>query len=386
MSFDDPDDFLADLEADQRQRDDRNSDDSDFASTLLTASGFAQSEPWPRQWVADQWLPSGLATGFFGDGGLGKSLITQQLATCVVTGQSFYGLDVQRGPVMMVTCEDEPNELHWRQKAINRQLGVDMDELGKLVIAPRLGLDSALVGFKADGGMVQTQLLRDIKQEARERRVKLLTLDNVMHLYPDNPNDNGRVTRFVAALNGLAQYVGCAVLLVGHIAKMAGSQYSGGAAWNNAVRSRWLLDRPKAADGSALNADWRTISKPKANYSSAGDVIKLAFDDGAFALGDFEEQTAAAKGPRLTDRQRIALEALGKLISDKGEQSSETLAAGCPAYDKAAHLDDWRDAYRSQCCDSDDTADKVRQGFLRDRNKLRIAGKVTFGGDYAWLS
>jgi RecA-family ATPase len=202
MAYQDPDDFMADLAADERQRDDQNGDGSDFASTLLPASQFAHSEPHPRQWVADQWLPCGLVTGFFGDGGLGKSLITQQLATCVVTGQPFYGLDVQRGPVMMVTCEDEPNELHWRQKAINRQLGVDMGDLGELVIAPRLGLDSSLVGFKADGGMVQTQLLRDIKQEARLRRVKLLTLDNVMHLYPDNPNDNGRVTRFVAALTG----------------------------------------------------------------------------------------------------------------------------------------------------------------------------------------
>ena len=361
-------------------------DASDFSETLLTASDFANSEPHPRQWVADQWLPDGLVTGFFGDGGLGKSLITQQLATCVATGQPFYGLGVTRGPAMMVTCEDERNELQWRQHAINRQLGIEMRKLDNLAIAPRLGLDNELVHFKLDGSMIKTSLFDAIREEARARRVKLLTLDNVMHLYPDDANNNGRVTRFVAALNGLAQDVGCAVLLVGHVAKQAGSQYSGGAAWNNACRSRWFLDRPKAADGSPLNMDWRTLAKSKANYASSGDAIKLSWDDGTFALADFEEPSKGTKGPRMTAQQQIALEELRKLVATKGEQSSDALAAGCPAYSKAARLDDWGEAFKGAIRDGDDDKpDTLKKSFQRSRERLLVLQKVGVGNGYAWI-
>jgi hypothetical protein len=39
-----------------------------------------------RQWIVPDWLPCGVVTGLYGDGGLGKSLLAQQLQTAMALG------------------------------------------------------------------------------------------------------------------------------------------------------------------------------------------------------------------------------------------------------------------------------------------------------------
>ena len=48
-----------------------------------------QNTPPDREWVIKDWLPKGYVTALYGDGGVGKSLLVQQLATCVATGKPF---------------------------------------------------------------------------------------------------------------------------------------------------------------------------------------------------------------------------------------------------------------------------------------------------------
>ena len=51
--------------------------------TTLTAEGIPD-----REWIVPDWIPRGALSMMSGDGGLGKTLLGQQLATAVATGNT----------------------------------------------------------------------------------------------------------------------------------------------------------------------------------------------------------------------------------------------------------------------------------------------------------
>jgi hypothetical protein len=82
-----------------------------------------------RQWVVQDWMPVGYTTALYGDGGTGKTLLAQQLMTSCATGRPWLGLAAKRCKVFALFCEDDENELHRRQDAINQQYGIDFSDL-----------------------------------------------------------------------------------------------------------------------------------------------------------------------------------------------------------------------------------------------------------------
>ena len=59
-----------------------------------------------RRWIMPDWLPVGHTTGLYGDGGTGKSLLSQQLMTHAAVGRPFLGIDVEHVRSFGVFCED----------------------------------------------------------------------------------------------------------------------------------------------------------------------------------------------------------------------------------------------------------------------------------------
>ena len=53
-----------------------------------------------------------------GDGGGGKSLLALQLAAAIATGTWWVGLDVQKGRVLVLSAEDDKDEMHFRLENI----------------------------------------------------------------------------------------------------------------------------------------------------------------------------------------------------------------------------------------------------------------------------
>jgi RecA-family ATPase len=244
-----------------------------------------------RQWVVGDWLAVGTVTSLYGGGGLGKSLIAQQLATSVATGRPFFGLETVQGKVMFLACEDPDDELQRRQQSINEAMGLgptDHAHLGLMHNFARAGEPNAMVVSNGRDGVLRfRRLFQEVRDKARDLKVKLLIIDNIAQVFGGNENSRPEVTQFCNALNGIAQELNCAVLLLGHPGKSSESEYSGSTAWDAAVRSRWYLGRPKVdgPDDEELavgQSDLRVLRKAKANYSSCGDEIKLVWDRGAF--------------------------------------------------------------------------------------------------------
>ncbi|XVO20522.1 MAG: AAA family ATPase [Sphingorhabdus sp.] len=242
-----------------------------------------EGKPAPnRVWLLDNWIPVMRATLLTGEGGSGKSLLAQQLATCVAMGIPFMGIPVRQQASLYITCEDDPSELHRRQEAINRALGISMADLrDRMHLVSRVGdLDNAMLDFDYGESVGPSAFYRQVESAAIRTGSFFLVLDNIAHLFSGNENIRLHVATFCNAMEKLARDIGGTVLFLGHPSK-AGAQFSGSTAWENQVRSRLYLGRPDDDDGQA-NTNLRTLSRSKSNYAAVGEKIEMQWHDWAF--------------------------------------------------------------------------------------------------------
>lgn len=273
----DPFDEVAQFESPETER---------ARSRPFPASKF-QGEPPERQWVVKDWIVEGAVNSLYGDGGLGKTLLAQQLACAVSLGQPWLGLETKKGVVLAALCEDEENELWRRHNDIKNVMGyVVGNPFDDVLLWPRVGEENVLVRWDKDATPILSDFYRDLVDEIRESKPSLVIIDTLADVYGGNEIDRVQVNYFVkTVLGGLIKERGLAgepltVLLLGHPSqsgKATGSGFSGSTAWNNSVRSRLYLTRPE--EGSS---DERVLTRGKANYAASGEDtgLKLYFDQG----------------------------------------------------------------------------------------------------------
>ena len=107
-------------------------------------------KPMPeRRWIVPDWVPHGHTTILSGDGGVGKSLLAMQLLTACATGGEWLGERVMKCKAVGIFCEDDSDEIHRRQAAINRATGIEFSDLEDLNWVSRIGDDNFI--FCTDG-------------------------------------------------------------------------------------------------------------------------------------------------------------------------------------------------------------------------------------------
>ena len=254
---------------------------------LLNPADWQGQDAPARQWAWADYIPHRQATYLTGPGSAGKSLLSQQLCTCLALGLPFMGKETRQAVAVYVTCEDDADELHRRQKAICEALGVPLSELsGKLHLVSLAGaLGNALVTFTPDGTPIIADSYKTLLHTLRAIGAGFVALDNVAHLFGGNENNRNQVAVFVGLLNNLAAEIDGAVMFLGHPNK-AGQDFSGSTAWENQVRSRLFMEVPKDDEGAPLDPDARTLVRGKANYARNGEQIAFRWHKWAFVRED----------------------------------------------------------------------------------------------------
>jgi len=276
-----------------------------------------------RQWLVEGWIPWGCVTALYGDGGTGKSLLVQQLLTSVATGKPFLGMPVRRCKVLGVFCEDDENELHRRQAAINAQYEIGFEDLEDMTFISRSSENNILMTFSANGIGERTPLYDQLLNFATSEAVQFVVIDTVADTFGGNEIVRAHVQQFLShGLGGLAKALDGVVVTANHPSRdgtSSGRGDGGSTAWSNSVRSRAYLARPVVEDDADPDENARILSRKKSNYAKIGDEIRLKYQDGVFVLADApaSEQFGLFGKLRRDEAERVFLAGF-KVMSERG--------------------------------------------------------------------
>lgn len=292
---------------------------------------LAGREPPERRWAIKGWLGFGHVTLMVGSGGIGKTLLAQQMASCLALGREFIADVPSKLKCLMWACEDDHDELWRRQVALARWCGAGLEAFADgLVIVPRHGLENTLVSNEF-GKIAYSPLIGELAEQAADTHADVVILDNVGQLYGAGENDRHAVTAFLNALSGALP--GLALLLLAHPSRSTGSEFSGSGAWENVARTRLYLGATLPGEKPDPDAEpqdnVRYLARRKANYSPK-DWRRMTYADGALTPdepetgGGIVASIRAGKAPRVVLAGLAKLTSMGLVTSD-GQRSSQYL-------------------------------------------------------------
>lgn len=246
------------------------------------------SDTTPQRWVVDEWIPHGQTTLLSGDGGVGKSLISLQLAVDRALGRDWMGKKTEPGASLFLTAEDEEDEIKRRLRSICLRQGADLAEvLDRLEVISLHGEDAVLATPHLKDGMLRpTTLYTRLMDTIEILKPTLVILDTQADLFGGDENKRMHARQFIGLCQRMALERGCAVVLLAHpsVAGLSsGSGVSGTTAWSNSVRSRIYLSREVDAKGAEADRNIRILEIKKANRSETGQRVSLTWSHGCFS-------------------------------------------------------------------------------------------------------
>lgn len=259
----------------------------------FTPASWQDKTPPAYDWMVEGAALSNTVSLISGDGGLGKSLLMQQLCTAAALGSSWLGMNVKRCKTFFLGCEDDADELWRRQERINKYYRCDMGDLDDMLMVSRAGEENSLFEFdrRTDWGE-PTAVMEQLSYTVRQHGAQLVIIDTVADAFGGNEIVRSQVRRFITALRKFAISIQGTVILTAHPSNeglTSGSGISGNRAWSNSVRSRLYLTRDTFKSGNQTvdgDPDIRWLKTMKSNYGPNGGKLKLRWQRGVFMLAD----------------------------------------------------------------------------------------------------
>jgi len=238
----------------------------------------------PREWIVPGYIPHKTVTLLSGDGSVGKSLLALQLAAGRALAREWIGLMPEPGRTLILSAEDDADEMHRRLEDIRKFYGARMTDLAGMQLVDLVGEDSIL-GALTRGQIEPTRMYHALDAYLTEWQPDLTILDVLADMFSGDENSRPQSRQFIGLLKRLGRNHECAILLLAHPSLTGlntGTGTSGSTGWNNAVRSRLYLQTAKASDGSEPNKNLRTLQGMKSNYGVPGGKIDLEWKNGLF--------------------------------------------------------------------------------------------------------
>lgn len=238
----------------------------------------------PRKWIVTSYIPDGTVTLLYADGGTGKSYLKLQLAIARAVAREWIGLLPEPGRTLVLSTEDDLNEMWRRIEGMLPFFGARMADLGDIRLVDLAGENSVL-GLLSKGVIEPTPMYQALDEFMSGFEPGLVCLDVLADLFSGEENNRPQVTQFVGLLKRLCRKHHCAILLLAQpsVAGMnSGTGTSGSTGWNNSGRSRLYFQRVKTSEGGEPNKNLRTFEGKKANYSEIGGKFDVEWKDGLF--------------------------------------------------------------------------------------------------------
>lgn len=282
------------------------------------------------------WVPEGGVTLLSGDGGVGKSFSSLNIAVCMALGLDYGGMDSRRSKVYFVTAEDDKDDVNARIHNICASLTHDdgsqvvpSDLDGWLLMRDVTQAERSVL-YDEHG---KTKALIDHARRAKEFGARISFFDNTSNLFAADENVRSPVVGFVKCLT--IEMIGKddrtpeealtlakkAVFINGHTSKSnTGSQASGSAAWQQLVRSQLFIGFKEVVKGKPHQP---VITAVKSNHSARDTSVTLHWSKGAYVPLteiDFFEDTES-KENAMKDFKQLVFKGVTELL-EAGEPVS----------------------------------------------------------------
>jgi RecA-family ATPase len=255
--------------------------------TVVDPSQLAGRDVPTRQWLVEDMIPAGKVILFTGDGGVGKSLLMQQLITATALGHDWLGIPTKQCRSFALFCEDDNEELHRRQNDICSASLTPHTRLHRMRWLSGVGSDNTLMQFdQREGKGKLTHLFGQLFDYWKQFEPGLIVIDTLADTFGGNEIIRPQVRTFINGCLGLiCKEIGATVILCGHPSqsgKASGEGYSGSTAWNNSVRARLYLTKPTTTGDDDDDQNERVLATKKSNYGPSDQKVELRWRNGAF--------------------------------------------------------------------------------------------------------
>jgi RecA-family ATPase len=237
-----------------------------------------------REWTVPDYIPYKAVTLLSGDGGQGKSLLALQLAVARALAKDWIGLLPEPGRTLVLSAEDDSDEMHRRLDDIRKFYGATWTDLADIRLIDLVGEDP-LLAVLAKGKIEPSPAYEALNDLVAKFKPCLVILDVLADLFPGDESDRAHVRQFINLLKGICCKHDCAILLLAHpslTGMNTGTGLSGSTDWNNGVRSRLYLRTPKTENNIEPNKNLRTFEGMKSNYGGRGGKIDVEWKAGVF--------------------------------------------------------------------------------------------------------
>jgi RecA-family ATPase len=287
-----------------------------------------------REWIVRDWIPMRRATGIYAPPGTGKTLLMQLLCTAAAIRKPWLGLPVRPCESVLLYCEDDLDEMHERQDAINRFYDVTFDDLGSMRWLPRLGRDNAMMTF-AKGHGTTTPLFHNVLAEVKAFGAQLVIFDTLSDVFAGSEIDRNQARQFVQQCPAhMAREIAGSVVccahpsLTGMNSASGNSGNSGSTAWPAAFRSHLYMEVPKVEDAKEPDGnggDRRILTRKKSNWAKTGETIEMHWKDGVLVADQSPGGIIGSINRRACER--VFLDLLDK-TKEEGRRVSDKSSAG----------------------------------------------------------
>jgi RecA-family ATPase len=279
-------------------------------------------------------IPAGKVTLLTGDGGVGKSLLVQQLLTATALGEDWLGIPTKPCKAFGLFCEDDNDELWRRQVDICNATPTPLTHLYKFRWFSGVGRDNTLMLFdQRTGAATLTPHFKQLMSFWKDFQPGLIVIDTLADTFGGNEIIRSQVRTFINGCLGLiCKEIGATVILCGHpsqAGKASGDGYSGSTAWNNSVRARLYLTDPNAAtqkdNEEAGPSTERILATKKSNYGPNDKVVELNWHRGQFS--PTQNNGGMVQWIEDTNHEKAFLKCLDALAERKSNVSESTNSA-----------------------------------------------------------
>jgi RecA-family ATPase len=237
-----------------------------------------------RMFLAGPLIPFPNVTLLYGDGGAGKSQIGLQLAVARAIKKEWLGLHTIAGKTLILSAEDDEDEIHRRLASICLHYKCSLVDLGDMRVIDLVGQDAVIGELMRNGRIVATDLYHFMIREISSFEPTLVIVDALSDAFAGDENNRTQARQFIGMLRRPSVRYRCSFMPIAHPSLSgitSGRGTSGSTGWNNSVRSRLYFEGVEVAGGEP-DPDLKRLREPKGNYGRPGFELLTRYENGVY--------------------------------------------------------------------------------------------------------